>query len=106
MGVTSASAFQGQLVQEQMVTPVNWMHGRLVFVLHLFSLQLLLKLITCTFAQGLLTNQIGYITVVTWLPGIYNLVNKPRPWATPLDSVLFSAINPLCHTLYTRLKKH
>ena len=34
-----------------------------------------------------LTNQIGYITLVAQLPGIYGDVNRPCPRAAPSDSV-------------------
>ena len=40
------------------------------------------------------TNQMGYITLIDWLPWIYGNVNHPCPWATPSDSGWFTAINP------------
>ena len=40
------------------------------------------------------TNQVGYITVIARLLGIYGNVNRPCPWASPSDSGRFPAINP------------
>ena len=43
---------------------------------------------------ALWTNQVGYITLIAQLPGIYGNVNRPCPLATPSDSGRFTAINP------------
>ena len=40
------------------------------------------------------TNQVGYITVIAWLLGIYGNVNHPCPRALLSDSGRFTAINP------------
>ena len=40
------------------------------------------------------TNQVGYITVIARLLGIYGNVNRPCPWASPLDWGQFTPINP------------
>ena len=40
------------------------------------------------------TNQVGYITVIARLLGIYGNVNRPCPRASPSDSGRFTAINP------------
>ena len=40
------------------------------------------------------TNQVGYITVIARLLGIYGNVNGPCPRASPSDSGRFTAINP------------
>ena len=42
------------------------------------------------------TNQVGYITVIALLLGIYGIVglNRPCPRASPSDSARFTAINP------------
>ena len=48
------------------------------------------------------TNQVGYITVIAWLLGIYGIVNRPCPRASPSDSGRFTAINPQqpCYNYY------
>ena len=43
---------------------------------------------------ALWTNQMGYITLIAQLPGIYGNVNRPCPQAMPPDSGQFTAINP------------
>ena len=40
------------------------------------------------------TNQVGYITVIARLLGIYGIVNRPCPRASPSDLGRFTAINP------------
>ena len=46
---------------------------------------------------ALWTNQIGYIIVIAWLPGIYGNINHPCPQASTSDSGQFTAINPWPH---------
>ena len=41
-----------------------------------------------------LTNQMGYITLIVQLSGIYGYVNKPPPRAIALRFGSFTAINP------------
>ena len=43
---------------------------------------------------ALWTNQMGYITLIAQLPGIYGNVNCPCSRATPSDSGQFTAIDP------------
>ncbi len=40
------------------------------------------------------TNQMGYISLIPQLPGIYGNVNRTCPRATPSDSGRFTPINP------------
>ena len=41
--------------------------------------------LTCLLLAMPLTNQMGYIKLTAWLPGIYGNVNSPCPQAMPLD---------------------
>ena len=48
---------------------------------------------------ALWTNQMGYIIVIAWLPGIYGNVNHPCPRTSPSNLGQFTAINPSPHAI-------
>ena len=66
-----------------------------MYVAMLISVIILLRLacISVEIEGAARTNQVGYITVIARLLGIYN-VNRPCPRASPSDSGRFTAINP------------
>jgi hypothetical protein len=59
-----------------------------IFPIYLRSLEVYVR------APLVWTNQMGYITLIAQLLGIYGDVNRPCPRAIPSDSGRFTAINP------------